>query len=55
MTLDQRDYMRERARALVERDYYQQTKTSHGTHWSIILALWMTIALGLWLLFEAFA
>jgi len=60
MALDERDYMVERARRLVEREYYgsrgigQQRKASSGTHWSIVLVVWLLIVLALWAVFSYF-
>ncbi len=52
--------MVERARRLVEREYYgsrgygQQRKASRGTNWSIMLVVWLLIVLALWAVFSHF-
>ncbi|MBS0402355.1 MAG: hypothetical protein JSS18_07685 [Proteobacteria bacterium] len=57
MALDERDYMRESARQIVERDYYglmrrlEQRRTRRAG-WLTISVFWALITLGLWLAYR---
>lgn len=55
MALDERDYMRERARKLVERHYYgkaapQERKKPTST--AVVALIWIGLACALWLAFK---
>ena len=57
MALDERDYMRERARQMVKRNYYgeepgSKARPARGTHWTLILVFWLAVANLLWLAYS---
>ena len=57
MALDDRDYMRDSARRIVEREYYGlkqrlQHRRTKRANWLGIVACWALITIGLWMLYR---